>query len=117
MHEFGREGDLHLQFFTRGERSRLEFADVLGRVDEQNVLIGSRTRRQEVGRFGYAGFEEAIVNAAIFLRRENVGSNGQVVIVAVDELEGEHASTRSRSVSTAPSEFSRAAAENPYDTR
>src|SRR5438876_4991517 len=82
-----------------GERSRPEFADVFGRVDEQNILIGSRARRQEVGRFGYAGFEEAIANAAIFLRGKNVGANGKVIIVAVDKLEGEHASTRGRSVS------------------
>ena len=56
-------------------------------MDEQNVLIGSRARRQEVGGFGYAGFEEAIVNAPIFLRRENVGANRKVIIIAVDKLE------------------------------
>src|SRR5439155_15672884 len=113
LHEFGREGDLHLQFFMGGERSRPEFADVFGRVDEQNILIGSRARRQEVGRFGYAGFEEAIANAPIFFSGKNVSTNGKVIIVAVDKLEGEHASTRGRSVSTQPSKFSRAAAGNP----
>ena len=29
-------------------------------MDEQNVLIGSRARRQEVGGFGYAGSDAAL---------------------------------------------------------
>jgi hypothetical protein len=30
------------------------------------------------------------MNEAIFLRRENMLADGEVVVVAVDELEGEH---------------------------
>ena len=40
---------------------------------------------------GDAGRDQAVADAAIFFGREDVVADGEVVRVAVDELEGEHA--------------------------
>jgi hypothetical protein len=63
---------------------------VLGLVDEEDVLIGCGLRFEEVIRVGDASGDEAVADAAIFFGREDVVADGEVVRVAVDELEGEH---------------------------
>ena len=89
-HQFWRVGNLHLEFFARGQRSRFQFENVLWRMHQQNVPVRGRLRRHEVGRLGYATVHELLVNAAVLFRGENVGSDRKVVVLAVDELEGKH---------------------------
>jgi hypothetical protein len=63
-------------------------------VNKKNVLIGSRLWSQKVGRISNAGFKQSIMNKPVFLGREDMGADGKVIFVAVDELEGEHGKIR-----------------------
>src|SRR5262249_14839246 len=59
-------------------------------MHQKNVLITGRSRRYEVGLFCDASGEQAVVNALVFFGRKDMGADREVVVVAVDELEGEH---------------------------
>jgi len=59
-------------------------------VDEQDVLIGRGLRSNEILYLGCARFKQALVDALVLLGGKNVGADGEVVLVAVDEFEGEH---------------------------
>jgi hypothetical protein len=59
-------------------------------VHEQNVFIGCWLRFEEIRRVSYLCREEAVPNAAIFLRRKDVAADREEVGVTVDELEGKH---------------------------
>ena len=89
-HQFRRIRNFHLEFFASGESPGSEFMNILGSVDEQDVLIGRREGTGEVGLLGDAGFQQAIVNAFVLFRGEDVSADGEIVVVAVDELEGKH---------------------------
>ena len=90
LHQLRRVGDLHLHFFARGERACLQLLHVLRLVDQQNVLIGSRLRGEEIRRFGDSGFKQAVMNPPILFRRKDVLADREIVFGAVDELKGEH---------------------------
>lgn len=77
--------NLHAQFFDGAERAGLEFVDILGRVNEQNVLVGGGCGRDEVRRRGEFLFDERIVDEAIFLRWKNVRAEVEVVTFVIDE--------------------------------
>ena len=89
-HQVARVGNFHLHFFARAERAGLQLLHILRRVHEKNVEVGRGCRFQEVGGVGDAGRNQAVVNAPVFLGREDVVADGQVIGVAVDEFEGEH---------------------------
>ena len=38
----------------------------------------------------WAGFQQAIVDSLVLFRGEDVSADGEIVVVAVDELEGKH---------------------------
>jgi hypothetical protein len=65
-------------------------------MDQQDVLIGCWLGRKKVTRLGHSGPDQPVMYALIFLGGEDVGSDGQVVVVTVDELEGEHSALSSR---------------------
>ena len=88
--QIARVGDFHLQFFARTESAGLQLLHVLGFVDKQDVLVGGGLGLEEIVGVGDAGGDEAVANAAIFFRGEDVLADGQEIGVAVDELEGEH---------------------------
>lgn len=74
----------------RSESAGFEFVDVGGSVDAENVVIGGGSRRDDVGGGGNAFGEERIADEAVFLRREDVGAEVQVVTVVIDERRRGH---------------------------
>ena len=88
--QIARVGNFHFHFFARAERAGLQLLHVVGLVDEQDVLVGRGLRFEKVGGVGDAGGDQAIANAAILFGRKDVIADGEVIGVAVDELEGEH---------------------------
>ena len=59
-------------------------------MDEENVLVGSGLGRKKVFRGSYFAFEQAIMDQAVLLGREDVLADGEVVAVAVDQFERKH---------------------------
>src|SRR5258708_4185483 len=59
-------------------------------MNEQDILIACRPRHNEV--FGLCGteFQYPVSDTTILLRREHVCSDRKIVVVAINELEGEH---------------------------
>ena len=88
--EFFRVRNFHAQLFDRTERAGLEFVDIFVRVDAQNIFVGSRRWRDEVGRRGEFLFDERVADEAVFLRWENVRAEVEVVAFVVDERDGRH---------------------------
>jgi hypothetical protein len=81
--------------------------DILGLMNEENVLVGSRFGCKEIGWVGYSAFDQPVVNAAILLGGKNVGPDREIIVVAVYELEREHTTPSTRHSAT----------KNPYHTR
>jgi hypothetical protein len=77
-------GNLHLKFFAWSEGAGAEFADVVGLVDEENVLVVGGLGLEEVAGVGDLGGDQAVVNATILFGWEDVGADREVVGVAVD---------------------------------
>ena len=90
-HQFRRVGNLHLQFLPRRKRPGLQLLHILRRMHQQDVLVRRRTRRHEVLRLRHARLYQPLVDALVLLGREDVRADWKVVIVAVDELERQHA--------------------------
>src|SRR5215469_4465679 len=88
--QFRREGNLELEFLPRGQRSGLQFIHVRRRVHQQNVLIGCRLGSEKVRGIGDSFFYQAPVYATVLLGGKDVLPDGEIVFVAVDELEGKH---------------------------
>src|ERR1039458_6916270 len=59
-------------------------------MHEQHVLIVGRTRSDKIGRRRHPGGEQPVMSALVLFGRKNMGADGQVVVVAVDELERQH---------------------------
>src|SRR3954468_24174051 len=76
LHQFRRERNFKLKFFTGGESSSLQLLDILRRMDQQDVLIGSWLRCNEVFRPGNTAFDQLIMHTTIFLRRKNMLPDG-----------------------------------------
>jgi hypothetical protein len=55
-------------------------------VYEKNILIGRGTRRDEIGWLRYSSLQQLAVDAEIFFRRKDMRSNGQIIIVAINQL-------------------------------
>src|SRR5580698_2308341 len=66
---------------------------ILRLMNEQNVLISSRVGLQKIASLGVTSHKQPVTDSAIFPGGKNVLANGQVIRVAVDELEGEHGRT------------------------
>ena len=60
-------------------------------MHEQDVLIGSWFRFQKVVGFGDPARQQAFADFPVFLCREDMLADRQIVAVAVDQLEGKHA--------------------------
>ena len=84
------ERNFQLHRFARAQRSGLQLLHILRRVDQQNVQVGRGLRFEKIAGLGDAGRDQPIVNATVFFGREDVVADGQVVSVAVDELERQH---------------------------
>ena len=93
--QVAREGNFHFHFFARAEGAALQFLHVLRLVDQQNVLVGGGLRFQEIRVVGDAADDQLVADAAVFLGREDVLPDREVIGVTVDELEGEHGDPRS----------------------
>ena len=68
----------------------LELADPFLCVDAEDVGIGGGLRGEKVGELGEALSQESFADEAIFLRGKDVGAEVEVVMLVVDELEGQH---------------------------
>ena len=90
VHQLRRERNLQLLRFTRTKRSSLQFLHILWRMDQQNVEVGRGLGFEKVAHVGDAGGEKTVANAAIFFGRKDVSTDGEIVGVAIDELEGQH---------------------------
>jgi hypothetical protein len=83
--EFFGVRDFHAEDFVWSEGAGFEFADVGGSVDAEDVVVGGGLGRDDLGKRDVAGVDEGVANEAVFLRRENVGAEMEVVAVVVDE--------------------------------
>ena len=110
LYQGGRKGDFEFHLLAWSERAGLQFLDILRSVDEQDILIGCRMRSDKIGRLGNSGPEQPVMNALVFFRGKNMGADGQVIVVAVDKLEGQHSG-----LSIQHSVWR--ALKTPYDTR
>ncbi len=90
LDQLGRVRDLKFHLFKRAERPGPKLVHIFRGVYEQDVLVGSRLGFQEVRGLGNAACEQTVVDEPVLLGREDVSPDGQVVAVAVDELEEEH---------------------------
>ncbi len=86
----GEYGIFKLHFFPSGKRPGFQLLNVMRGVDEKDVLIRCRLRRDEVGTIGNSRFDQLPVHAPIFLCRENMLADRQIIFIAVDKLEREH---------------------------
>jgi hypothetical protein len=59
-------------------------------VDQKNILISGRTRRDEIRRRSYVFIKQSIMYAFVFLGWKNVRADGEKIIVAIYQLEREH---------------------------
>src|ERR1017187_8105863 len=109
-HQRRRVRDFEFQLFASAERTRLQFLDVLRSVHKQHVLVGCWIGNDKIGRRRNSGGEQMFMNALVFFGGKNMGADGQGVVVAIDELEGQHAAL---SIGTQRSE----GPESPYHTR
>ncbi|MGC2646120.1 MAG: hypothetical protein WA261_07540, partial [Candidatus Sulfotelmatobacter sp.] len=66
---------------------------VIGRVHEEDVVVGGGLRLQKVGGFGCTVCQQPVTNAVVFLGGEDVLADGEIVAVTVDKFEGEHGLT------------------------
>ena len=83
--EFFRVRNFHAEDFVGSEGAGLEFADVGGGVDAEDVFVGGGSGGDDVrGRSDFLG-DEGVADEAIFLRGKNVGAEVEVVAVVVDE--------------------------------
>src|SRR5581483_2239909 len=89
-YQFRRVGNLHLEFFARRQRSGLQFVYVLRRVHEQDVMVRRGLRGNKILWLGDPAFKQTIMYAAVFFGREHVRPDGEIIVVAVDELERKH---------------------------
>jgi len=64
--------------------------DVVGFVDEEDVFVLGGLGCEKVIGLGGFRFQQTLADAAVFLGREDVLANGQVIAVAIDEFEREH---------------------------
>jgi len=94
VHEFQRVGNFELHLFTGRERAGFQFLNVVGFVDEENVFVLGGLGTEEICGRGSFRFQQAITDATVLLGREDVLTDGEVVVVAVDEFEGKHVDFR-----------------------
>ncbi len=69
----------------RSECAGFEFVDVVGSVNAKNVFVGREGGRDELGRGGEFLCDERVANEAVLLRRENVGTEVEVVVRMINE--------------------------------
>ncbi len=81
---------LHLHLFHGGECPGLELLHVFPRVHPQDVFVRGGLGRDEIGGLGHAGLQQPLVDQPVFLGGENMRTDGQIVVVAVDQLEWQH---------------------------
>src|SRR5581483_5205841 len=75
---------------ARAEGSGSQLVHVLRGVDEEDVAIGRRLGLEEVARIRNPARDQAIADVTILHSRKNMGPDGEMVGVAVNELEREH---------------------------
>jgi len=90
--QIARVGKLHFHRFSRAKCAGLQFLNVFGGVNQQDVFIGRRLGREKIVGIGNAHRDQAVMNAAIFFGREYVLPDRQVIVIAVNEFKGEHPS-------------------------
>jgi len=90
VYQIARIGNLKRQFLARVERAGGQLVDILGCVNQQDVVVGGWLRFQKIILFGDLRSSAAVRERPIFLGREDVFADGQIVGVAVDQFEGKH---------------------------
>src|SRR5215472_12916105 len=88
--EVARVGNLHLHFFARAEPAGLQFLHILRLVDQQDVLVSGGLGFEEIRLLCNGGGDEPVADEPVFLRREDMAPDGEVVGVAINEFEREH---------------------------
>ena len=88
--EFFGVRDFHAEDFVGSERAGFEFVNVGGSVDAEDVVVGSRLGRDDVGGGDEILGDEGVADEAVLLRRENMRAEVKVVIVVVDDGDGWH---------------------------
>ena len=82
--------NLHLQFFARAETAFHELVDVVRGVDQHHVGFGGGLGCDEVEVVDQAEGEESLTNQAVFVGAKDMLADGEEVLFAIDELEGQH---------------------------
>src|ERR1700674_3592785 len=63
-------------------------------MNEQHILVGCGLRSYKILLIGDSGLQQTFVHETIFLGREDMRADGEVVIIAINQLEREHGGRR-----------------------
>ena len=85
FHEFLRVRNFHAQLFDGAERAGFEFVNVFGRVDAENIFVGSGSGHDKIGGRAEFLFDKRVMNEAVFLRREDVRSKVKIESFVIDK--------------------------------
>src|SRR6202035_4775637 len=61
---------------------------------EQNIRIGCGLRGDKIRGFRDSRLQQSVTNSSIFFGGENVRANGKIIVVAINQLEGQHDGSR-----------------------
>ena len=90
IHHLRRIWNLHLQLFARAQAAFHQLVHIKRRMDQQDVGFGGRLRSDEVRVVGDAFLQQAFANEAELVGAKNVLADGQEILLAIDEFEGQH---------------------------
>ena len=88
--QFRRIRNFQLHLFHRRKGPGLQLMHIFRRMHQQDILVAGAWGHHKIRRFGQSGFEKMLVDEPVFFRRKHMRANGQVIVVAVDQLEWKH---------------------------
>ena len=86
--QFRRVGDLHLQLLLRSDHAAAQPLDIIATMHQEDVIVFRWLWTDKVLVGCYSVFYQPLVNEPIFLSREDVRTQRQVIPFVVDEVKG-----------------------------
>ena len=85
-----RIGNLHLQFFARAQAAFHQLVDVEWRVHQQDIGFAGGLGNDEVALVSHVLLKKQLANQAIFVGAKDVLADGQEILLAINQFEGQH---------------------------
>ena len=90
IHDLRRVRNLHLQLFPRAESAFHQLVDVMRRMHQGDVRLAGGLRRDEVALVRGPLLQQAFANPEKLVGAKNVFPDRQIVLLAIDQFEGQH---------------------------